>query len=106
MKASQASLLVCIAQAWAAPASSGVVDPVYGPPGASGSLRPSPELVGYDSSNRVPTSPSTEIPTSDFELAPGQSKDKELGLFIDLSTVKNPQPIRGGTTGPTDPGPR
>ena len=107
MKASQASFLLSIASAWAAPATqpqaSGAVNTV---PGSSGDLRPAPELVGYASSNRIPTSPSTEIPTDEFELAPGQSEDKELGVFIDLSKVENPQPIRGGNTGPTDPGPR
>ena len=106
MKASQTALLLSVAQVWAAPAAQPSVDPVYGPPGASGDLRPSPDLVGYDPSNRVPTSPSTNIPADKFELAPGQSEDRDLGLFIDLSNVKNPQPVSDSTTGPTDPGPR
>ncbi|KAF9741927.1 hypothetical protein PMIN06_011782 [Paraphaeosphaeria minitans] len=100
MKAFQASLLVYISHTWAAPA------PQASSCGNSGSLRPCPGLVGYDPSNHIPTSPSTEVPTDQFELAPGQSEDADLGLFIDLSKVKNPQPIRGGTTGPTDSGPR
>ncbi|KAF2642529.1 Bicupin, oxalate decarboxylase/oxidase [Massarina eburnea CBS 473.64] len=76
-----------------------------GPPGASGSLRGSQDLVGYTDGEQIPK-PETVIPPSEFELAPGQSEDKDLGLYIDLANVKNPQPIRGGTTGPTDPGPR
>lgn len=76
-----------------------------GPPGASGSLRGSDSLRGYNPSNPV-SQQSTEIPPEDFELGPGQSLDPDLGVYIDLSTVKNPQPIRGGTQDPTDPGPR
>lgn len=110
MKSSLTWLVVFIVHIRAAPASQiiprNTVDPVYGPPGASGNLRPDPELVGYDSSNRISTSPSTEIPSDEFEVAPGQSEDKDLGVFIDLSKVKNPQPLRGSTSGPTDPGPR
>jgi hypothetical protein len=75
------------------------------PSGASGSLRGSEALLGYNPSNPV-TTESTVIPPSDFELGPGQSEDADLGLYIDLSNVQNPQPIRGGTTGPTEPGPR
>ena len=75
------------------------------PSGASGSLRGSEGLIGYNPSNPVDMK-STVIPPEDFELAPGQSEDEDLGLYIDLTNVKNPQPIRGGTTGPTEPGPR
>mgnify|MGYP006877425957 CR=1 FL=1 len=75
------------------------------PSGASGSLRGTEQLQGYNPSNPV-TTETTVIPPDDFELAPGQSEDPSLGLYIDLSNVKNPQPIRGGTTGPTEPGPR
>lgn len=96
-----------------APQSSGVSGPVAPsqvlnqplPPDASGSFRGSEALIGYNPSNPISTD-STVIPPSDFELAPGQSEDEDLGLYIDLNNVKNPQPIRGGTTGPTDPGPR
>ena len=77
-----------------------------GPPGASGSLRGPESLLGYNPSNPVPTTPSTQISPSDFQLAPGQSEDKDVGLYIDLTNVDNPQPIRGGTDMPTDPGPR
>lgn len=76
-----------------------------GPPGSSGSLRGTPALLGYDPANPLSTD-TTVIPTSEFELAPGQSANANLGLFLDLSEVENPQPIRGDTQGPTDPGPR
>ncbi|RAR01811.1 Bicupin, oxalate decarboxylase/oxidase [Stemphylium lycopersici] len=75
------------------------------PSDSSGKLRGSENYLGYNPSNPVDTK-STVIPPEDFELAPGQSEDAEVGLYIDLSKVKNPQPIRGGTTGPTEPGPR
>ncbi|KAH3942558.1 hypothetical protein HBH70_194660 [Parastagonospora nodorum] len=75
------------------------------PSAAVGSLRGSEALLGYNPSNPI-TKETTVIPPSDFELGTGQSEDADLGLYIDLSTVKNPQPIRGGTTGPTEPGPR
>ncbi|RMZ74507.1 oxalate decarboxylase [Pyrenophora seminiperda CCB06] len=89
---------------------SGPVDPAQVvnmplPSGASGSLRGSEQLLGYNPSNPV-TKETTVIPPSDFELAPGQSEDANLGLYIDLSKVKNPQPIRGDTKSPTEPGPR
>jgi hypothetical protein len=75
------------------------------PSQASGSLRGSEALEGYDPSNPV-TKESSVVPPSDFELGTGQSEDADLGLYIDLTNVENPQPIRGGTTGPTEPGPR
>lgn len=75
-----------------------------GPPGSSGRLRGSKDLAGYSPSNPVDT-PDTVVPPSDFDLAPGQSQDPDLGLYLDLSDVENPQPIRGGKTAPTDPGP-
>ncbi|OCL07133.1 Bicupin, oxalate decarboxylase/oxidase [Glonium stellatum] len=98
-----------LASVWALPApqvsSASNVQP-DGPSGASGFLRGPSSLLGYNPSIPVPTEPSTVIPPSEFELAPGQSENAELGLYIDLSEVENPQPIRGGTVGPTDPGPR
>ncbi|KAF2116132.1 RmlC-like cupin domain-containing protein [Lophiotrema nucula] len=102
-------LLFSLTPIWALPApqavESGVINPP-GPPGATGSLRGSEALQGYNPSNDVPTEPSTVIPPEDFEIAPGQQEDADEGLYIDFTNVKNPQPIRGGTTGPTDPGPR
>jgi len=99
--------------AFALPAPQGVSGPVDPSqvinqptqPVASGSFRGPESLLGYDASNPISTD-STVIPPSDFALAPGQSEDADLGLYIDLKDVENPQPIRGGTTGPTEPGPR
>lgn len=76
-----------------------------GPPGASGSLRGGVGLRGYSSSNPVSLD-STEIPPSDFEVAPGTGANPDLGFFLDLKGVKNPQPLRGSDKVPTDPGPR
>lgn len=84
---------------------SAVVSDQVLPTGASGSLRGSEALIGYAASNSISTE-STVIPPDEFELGTGQSADPDEGLYIDLTNVKNPQPIRGGTTGPTDPGPR
>lgn len=78
----------------------------YGPPGASGSLHGSSGLGGYQTNDPVDKSLPATVPQSDYQLAPGQSEDPDLGLYLDLSTVENPQPIRGGTNAPTDPGPR
>lgn len=72
---------------------------------APGSLYGSDSLIGYSPSNPISTE-STVIPPDEFEVAPGQSEDATLGLYIDLSNVENPQPIREGSTGPTEPGPR
>ena len=77
-----------------------------GPPGSSGSLRGPESLAGYYAGEPTATSQSAVIPTSDFQLAPGQSENANLGLYLDLTQVENPQPIRGSTDAPTDPGPR
>ncbi|KAF2095187.1 Bicupin, oxalate decarboxylase/oxidase, partial [Rhizodiscina lignyota] len=73
------------------------------PSGASGSLAGPKSLLGYDPvfAREVP-----DHSDVDFTLAPGQSEDADLGLYIDLTKAHNPQPIRGGTQKPTDPGPR
>ncbi|ORX91672.1 RmlC-like cupin domain-containing protein [Clohesyomyces aquaticus] len=109
MKLSRVSVLLSVASVWALPApkaqSSAPVNPLAASR-ASGSLRGSESLLGNNPSIPIPTEPSTVIPPGQFELAPGQTEDEQLGLYIDLSNVKNPQPIRGGSTGPTDPGPR
>ncbi|KAF4550420.1 Cupin-like protein 1 [Elsinoe fawcettii] len=83
-----------------------VADTPVGPPGASGQLRGPASLGGYSASNQV-SSPDTAIPASDYQLAPGQEADEDLGFYLDFSNIDNPQPIRG-TPGnaPTDPGPR
>ncbi|KAF2155088.1 oxalate decarboxylase, secreted [Myriangium duriaei CBS 260.36] len=77
-----------------------------GPPGSSGQLRGPVNLGGYSPGNPV-SSPDTVIPADQYQLAPGQAEDADLGLFLDLSDIENPQPIRGaGGKSPTDPGPR
>ena len=76
-----------------------------GPPGASGSLRGDPSLAGYDSSYPTPTA-STDIPKDDFGTGLNQEADPDLGLYIGLESVKNPQPFAGSGDSPTDPGPR
>jgi len=84
---------------------SAVVSDQVLPSGASGSLRGSEALIGFAAANPISTK-STVIPTDEFKLGTGQSADPDEGLYIDLTNVENPQPIRGGITGPTDPGPR
>lgn len=76
-----------------------------GPPGASGSLRGGLSLAGYDSAYPSPTD-STVIPKDDYELGLNQDADPDLGLYIGLEGVENPQPIAGPGNTPTDPGPR
>lgn len=76
-----------------------------GPPGSSGNLRGGANLIGYNPANPIQTA-STQIPTSDFQLAPGQTEDADLGLYLDFTGVENFQPIRGNDNSPTDPGPR
>lgn len=78
----------------------------YGPPGGSGSLRGPASLAGFNSAFPVASDKSTVIPPEEFELAPGQSADPDLGFYLDFPNTENFQPIRGGTTAPTDPGPR
>ncbi|EKG10822.1 Cupin 1 [Macrophomina phaseolina MS6] len=64
-------------------------------------LRGSPALQGYNPSNILTDEDTTKV---QYELAPGQSDDADLGTFLDFSNIENPQPIRG-TKGGTDPGP-
>jgi len=62
-----------------------------GPPGSSGTLDGGPSLVGYNKA--YPTDVDTTlIPPSDFQLAPGQSEDGDLGLFLDFKGLQNFQP--------------
>lgn len=74
------------------------------PPYASGTLYGAPSLIGYNSANPSITGTAV-IPPSDFELAPGQSEDADLGLYLNFDGVDNFQPIRGDKENPTDPGP-
>lgn len=109
MKGFQTALAFYVSAAWAAPTlhtSPLASSNPPGPPGVSGSLRASSSLAGYDPSNEVPTTPSTSIAADQFELAAGQSEDKDLDFCLDLSLVENPQLIRGGTISPIDLRPR
>jgi hypothetical protein len=72
-----------------------------GPPGAVGSPRGSPSLAGYNPAYQIDDSEKAYIPQSDFELSEAQKEDADLGLYLDLATVKNPQPIRGSGYAPT-----
>ncbi|KAK7720204.1 hypothetical protein SLS57_005612 [Botryosphaeria dothidea] len=73
---------------------------VHGAP-AVDPLRGSPDLQGYNPSNILTDEDTTNV---QYELAPGQSDDADLGTYLDFSNIENPQPIRG-TKGGTDPGP-
>ena len=73
-----------------------------GPPGASGSVYGTEELLGADGN---PVDPADSAIVTKYDLVPGQTADADLGLYLNLEEAKNPQPIRG-TTGGTDPGPR
>lgn len=93
--------------------SEATVDPVVtptdvavGPPGASGSLRGSKSLIGYDSSYASSDDTVTEEAPSNIGYGKNQKADPDLGLYIDISNVDDPQPIAGNRDGPTDPGPR
>ena len=73
-----------------------------GPPSYSGSVYGSPSFAGPDG-NPVDTADSAIV--SNYQLVPGQQENADLGLYLDLNEVQNPQPIRGSNGG-TDPGPR
>jgi len=78
---------------------------IVGPPSATGNVRGGTYLVGYSPSNLVDET-TGGVPDSDVELGANQAAAADLGLYINLEDVDVPQPIRGGTTAPTDPGPR
>lgn len=69
--------------------------------GANPPLRGSPDLAGYSPSNTVSDEDTNAF---SYSLAPGQTADANLGLYLDFSNVDNPQPIRGSKGG-NDPGP-
>lgn len=64
-------------------------------------LRGGPELLGYNPDNYLSDEDTTSI---QFELAPGQTLDADLGISFDFENVEHPQPLRGELGG-TDPGP-
>lgn len=65
------------------------------------SMRGSSDLLGYDPTNVLTDEDTTAI---EYELAPGQKDDANIGVILDFENIDNPQPIRG-TKGGTDPGP-
>ncbi|KAI9874339.1 MAG: hypothetical protein M1830_009858, partial [Pleopsidium flavum] len=73
-----------------------------GSPGASGSLTGPESLLGPVA--EPVNSADSSIVTSFDEVA-GQKESEDLGLYLDFTKAKNPQPIRGSKGG-TDPGPR
>lgn len=73
-----------------------------GPPDSSGQPYGSEEFLGP---NGNPVNPADSAIITNYDLAPGQTADADLGLYIDLDEAENPQPIRGSNGG-TDPGPR
>lgn len=100
------NLLSCLIPATlGAPANLPIVDPTGqspGPPGYSGTPYGSPSFAGHDG-NPVDRQGSAVV--SDYQLVPGQQEDAKVGLYLDLNSVENPQPLRG-ELGATDPGPR
>lgn len=92
---------ILISTSAAAPASMPTTQ-AAGPPGATGQLY-GPETLERPGGEGVDTADSAIV--SQYDLVPGQQEDADIGLYLDLSAVRNPQPIRG-TNGGTDPGPR
>lgn len=66
----------------------------------TGSLRGSPALAGYSSSNQLTHENTDSFP---HVLVPGQTDSQTLGEYLDFEKVERPQPIRGSLGG-TDPG--
>jgi oxalate decarboxylase family bicupin protein len=99
-------LSILLTPAFGVPLPQGGNGAAPGPPGASGYIRGPLALGGFYAGEPTATTLPATVPTSDFTLAPGQSENANLGLYIDLTQAENPQPIRGGTNAPTDPGPR
>ncbi|KAF2726243.1 oxalate decarboxylase, secreted [Polychaeton citri CBS 116435] len=124
MRYAAIAVVALLPQAWAAPpakvkqlqartetgANIGVDVPTatpIGPPGATGQQRGPLSLNGYSPDNPTDQGGDTVIPSSDYKLAPGQTEDADLGLYLDMTDIENPQPIRGPPgDAPTDPGPR
>ncbi|KAJ5792689.1 uncharacterized protein N7503_008667 [Penicillium pulvis] len=55
--------------------------------------------------NEVNPENSAAVPESEYQLAPGQAADADLGIPFTFDNVAHPQPVRGDL-GSTDPGPR
>lgn len=76
----------------------------YPPTETSGSLYGDSQLLGGNAAPSPISGGSPAIETN-YQLVNGQEADADLGLYLDLSSVPNPQPIRG-SDGSTDSGPR
>ena len=72
------------------------------PPYASGSLRGSDALLGYDGN---PTNPPDTSVVDNPQYVQGQHDSATLGEYLDFNEVDRPQPARGSRGG-TDPGHR
>ncbi|KAJ5233066.1 hypothetical protein N7468_006022 [Penicillium chermesinum] len=79
-----------------------LVGSVPAPRASNPPLRGSEALVGYSPTEKIAPGPKPDIKCS---LLPAQTADPQLGEYLDLEKVENPQPIRGNTGG-DDPGPR
>ncbi|KAH7371318.1 oxalate decarboxylase-like protein [Cadophora sp. MPI-SDFR-AT-0126] len=66
-----------------------------------GRVEPS-SLLGYNPANKLVFQDTDAI---EFETAPGQNDDANIGASLDFTTIENPQPFRGSKGG-LDPGPR
>lgn len=91
------ALLALSALVSSAPLADSQIEPRADPPG----LRGSQSLLG-NTGQTVDTSDSALV--EDYDLAPGQEADPDLGFYFDFTKLENPQPIRGSKGG-TDPGP-
>ncbi|KAF2838897.1 Bicupin, oxalate decarboxylase/oxidase [Patellaria atrata CBS 101060] len=65
-------------------------------------FRGSTALVGYNPTNTLTNEDTDDI---EFEFAPGQTADANIGQYLNFEDIENPQPIRGSRGG-TDPGPQ
>jgi hypothetical protein len=72
--------------------------------GVSGALYGDASLLGGNAKPYDPKTGDSAI-VSNYQLVNGQEADRNLGLYLDMNGVANPQPIRG-SGGQTDPGPR
>lgn len=80
----------------------GITPPVPTVSAASGSLYGTSALLGGNAAEPA-TTDSAVVENPQF--VPGQSADKQLGLYLDFNSVDQPQPVRGGYGAP-EPGPR
>ena len=82
----------------------GVTPPIPTATAASGSLYGGSSLLGGNARLPDVDSDTAQLPEKP-QLVNGQDADADLGLYLDLNSVDEPQPIRGDY-GQVDPGPR